>query len=90
MESTELLIRRRSLLKLLAASSAIPFLPERASAIPPSTVIVVGAGYAGLSAARSLADAGVDVIVLEARSRIGGRAWTSSVSAARRKTVPPR
>lgn len=36
-------------------------------------VIVLGAGLAGLSAARDLAAAGVDVVVLEARSRPGGR-----------------
>lgn len=39
-------------------------------------VIVVGAGMAGLAAARSIADAGRSVIVLEARERVGGRAWT--------------
>jgi len=41
-------------------------------------VMVVGAGMAGLAAARQLADAGVDVTVLEARDRIGGRMWTDS------------
>jgi monoamine oxidase len=38
-----------------------------------SDVIVLGAGLAGLSAARDLAAAGVDVRVLEARHRAGGR-----------------
>src|SRR5262245_14084150 len=39
-------------------------------------VIVIGAGAAGLVAARELERAGLFVHVLEARRRVGGRAWT--------------
>jgi monoamine oxidase len=39
-------------------------------------VCVVGAGYAGLTAARRLAQTGKAVVVLEARDRVGGRIWT--------------
>ena len=42
----------------------------------PADVLVVGAGVAGLAAARDCAHAGLRVIVLEARGRIGGRIHT--------------
>lgn len=41
-----------------------------------TTVLIIGAGFAGLKAARELEAAGVDVEIFEARDRVGGRAWT--------------
>jgi monoamine oxidase len=43
-------------------------------------VVVVGAGYAGLAAARSLRRAGLDVLVLEGSDRVGGRAQTERLA----------
>ncbi len=51
-------------------------MPERIDA----DVCVVGAGYAGLTAARRLHRGGKSVLVLEARDRIGGRIWTQRLS----------
>ena len=39
-------------------------------------VVVIGAGFAGVTAARELTQRGVEVIVVEARDRLGGRTWT--------------
>ncbi|MEX1004064.1 MAG: NAD(P)/FAD-dependent oxidoreductase [Acidimicrobiia bacterium] len=43
-------------------------------------VIVIGAGVSGLTCAAFLRDAGVDVSVVEARDRIGGRVWTGHIA----------
>lgn len=45
-----------------------------------TTVAVVGAGMSGLTAARDLHRAGIDVLVLEAADRLGGRAMTETSS----------
>lgn len=39
-------------------------------------VIVIGGGFAGVTAARELRHAGLDVLLVEARDRLGGRTWT--------------
>lgn len=43
-------------------------------------VVVVGAGFAGLAAALQLHEAGIEVVVLEARDRVGGRVWSRELA----------
>ncbi|KAF4447081.1 hypothetical protein F53441_9380 [Fusarium austroafricanum] len=57
---------------------------ETQAVVPSSTridntydSIVIGAGFAGLVAARDLAAKGLNVLIIEARDRIGGRTWTA-------------
>ena len=45
-----------------------------------ATVVVVGAGYAGLSAALDLHDRGIDVLVLEGSERVGGRVYSETLA----------
>ena len=71
--------RRRFLETTLAAGAAM-LLPARAgqASSKKPRVLVIGAGFGGLSAAQQLLLAGADVTVLEARSRLGGRVFSSA------------
>jgi monoamine oxidase len=64
-------ITRRTLLASAASCAII-----RRAVAADVDVLVVGAGAAGLAAAKALLRSGLTVAVLEARSRIGGRAYT--------------
>jgi monoamine oxidase len=50
-------------------------------------VVVVGAGFAGLMAARQLSQRGCEVVVLEARDRVGGRVWSQELVPGDPRTV---
>lgn len=66
------MIGRRGVMGILAMAP----MGMAAGAAGGRRVAVIGAGMAGLAAARALAQAGADVIIFEARDRIGGRVWT--------------
>lgn len=73
--------RRRLVVGAGGAAAALALgggltLARRGGANGQGSVIVVGAGFAGLSAAYELSRSGYSVIVLEARDRIGGRVHT--------------
>ena len=72
------MVRRRHFLGSLASLAGAAAL-ARSQVFPSSPdVVVIGAGSAGLAAARRLQALGRSVIVVEAMNRVGGRAWTES------------
>jgi monoamine oxidase len=76
-------IDRRTFLAGLAATAALPALalPSGAKALPTNPdVVIVGSGASGIAAAHMLAQRGISFVVLEAKSRIGGRAFTDTAT----------
>jgi len=71
---------RREFLWGLSSAGAYGALAGCGAAPLPSNpdVVVIGAGSAGIAAAKTLQQFGRSVVVLEAMDRIGGRAWTDS------------
>ncbi|MEM9498521.1 MAG: NAD(P)/FAD-dependent oxidoreductase [Pseudomonadota bacterium] len=72
------LIGRRTLLAGLAASTTTPLFAQSLPTSPD--VVIVGAGSAGLAAGRTLKDAGISFVIVEAADRVGGRAYTESTT----------
>lgn len=54
--------------------------PDRAAKVAEVDVVIVGAGFAGLSAADRLVNTGASVMVVEGRDRVGGRSFTGEVA----------
>ena len=70
--------RRRLLQSLGLAAVFGGFGPRLPAQQAPADIVIIGAGGAGLTAARELRAVGLRVLILEARDRIGGRAFTDA------------
>lgn len=74
-------ITRRGFLSASAAFAAIPVLRASAAPLPrEADIVVIGAGTAGIAAARRIMATGRKVIVVEAASQVGGRCITDSTT----------
>lgn len=78
---------RRDFLKTTAVAAAGTIIAPSFILKPRPKVVVLGAGFAGLAAAASLVKKGVDVTVLEARNRVGGRVFSQKVHPERSHVV---
>jgi monoamine oxidase len=72
------MLDRRTMLTGTGAVAASFAIAGRAAAATDVDVVVIGAGAAGIAAAQALRAAGRQAVVLEARGRIGGRAFTDT------------
>ena len=74
---------RRGFLSASAAFAATPVLHGTAFAVTPpreADIVVIGAGAAGIAAARRIAAANRKVLIVEAASQVGGRCQTDASS----------
>jgi monoamine oxidase len=79
-------MNKRNFLKMMSAillgtmtnSACAINKPNLAAGAAKKRILVIGAGLAGLAAARELQKQGHDLVIVEARERIGGRTWTST------------
>lgn len=67
--------QRRTLLKAAAAAMIAPRLAFASTPTNPD-VVIIGAGIAGIEAAKTLQANGISFVLVEASNRIGGRAYT--------------